>query len=89
MSRKFKVPVGLVVLDAPPASPSAGDFYLDTNVGLLVYTGEGWQATNTPNQVDGENLNFWDAYSDEGMYTYEGGSSPTSIPNQTFDGGKP
>lgn len=58
-------------------------------MGPMVYTGEGWQVTNTPNQVDGENLNFWANYGDEGMYTYDGGSSPTSIPNHMFDGGKP
>ena len=52
MSRKFKVPLGLVGLDTNPASGSLGDTYFNTDDGFVyVYDGSDWQQQATATYV--------------------------------------
>jgi hypothetical protein len=54
MSRKFKVPVGLVALASNPATGSTGDSYYNT-VYNQIYTFDGsvWVASLTSQNIDG------------------------------------
>lgn len=54
MSRKFKVPVGLVALASNPATGSTGDAYYNT-VEKTIYTYDGtvWAAATNLTNLDG------------------------------------
>jgi hypothetical protein len=81
VSRKFKVPVGLVALASDPASGSTGDIYYNTTYGIMVHNGTTWVSINFPLDVDGGVF--------DSVAQYQGGSSPTETATQTLDGGTP
>ena len=80
MAKKFKVPLGLAVLEANPASATTGDVYYNTDMGPMVYTGTDWVPLYSSTMIDGGSY--------ESLAGYQGGE-PSDISTQTFDGGNP